>query len=134
MIGTGAYGSYAALQAIVKDQSLYKCTVAFAPAIGRGERGGSHYTLNKDYEHKDVSPLNHIDKINVPVLLFHGDTDAKVNVDLSREFYKNMQKAGKDIKYTEFEFGDHNLSNQEHRIQFLKEIELFLAKNLAKNL
>jgi len=53
-----------------------------------------------------------------------------VRVGQSCELYDILSEAGKEIKYIEFGGGDHYLRKQMNRIQFLKEVETFLAKNL----
>lgn len=137
----GSYGGYAALQTNVKDGSLYKCAVVFAPItnltglINTMERNEGFkiyedYLRSDDWTFDQASPLENIDKINLPILLFHGDRDLNSPVRQSRSFYNKMDKAGKNIKYIELEDGDHFLSNEEHRIEFLKEVEKFLEEYL----
>ena len=48
----------------------------------------------------------------------------------SRGFKDRMVSANKDLKYIEFEDGDHFLSNETHRIRFLKETGKFLDEHL----
>lgn len=140
----GSYGGYAALQGVVKDSNLYKCSVSFAPIADMSSymayrkryadyKTYENYVLSDEWTLDDASPINNIDKINIPVLLIHGNIDRRVRVQQSREFYDKMEKAGKDIKYIEFEDGDHFLSNEEHRIEFLSEVERFLAEHLKDN-
>tara|TARA_R110002073_G_scaffold59999_3_gene150815 strand:- start:356 stop:2323 length:1968 start_codon:yes stop_codon:yes gene_type:complete len=137
----GSYGGYASLQAIVKDPSLYKCSVSFAPITDLSSfmRYRKRYTDYSIYENfvvsdewtlDEASPAENIESFNVPVLLLHGDIDRSVRVEQSRDFYKVMKKADKDIKYIEFEGSNHFLSTEVHRIEFLKQVEKFLKKNL----
>ncbi|MBT5074461.1 MAG: prolyl oligopeptidase family serine peptidase [Kordiimonadaceae bacterium] len=83
-----------------------------------------------DLNQEEASPADNIDKINVPVLLFHGDVDANVDVKQTRVFNRKMKRAGKDIKYIEFENESHYLRNQTYRIKFLEETGKFLEKHL----
>jgi dipeptidyl aminopeptidase/acylaminoacyl peptidase len=137
----GSYGGYAALQANVKDGSLYKCAVSFAPITSltglintmernEGFKVYEDYLRSDDWTFDQASPLENIDKINVPILLLHGDRDLNSPIIQSRSFYNKMDKAGKNIKYKIFKDGDHFLSNEEHRIEFLKEVEKFLKQYL----
>ena len=140
-IGGASYGGYAALQAVVKDASLYKCSISFAPVTDLntfldslkdavGYQSYIDYVQSDELSYNDISPIKNIDHLNVPVLLMHGTDDANVPVVQSRYFYKKMKDAGKNISYIEFENGDHSLSDQNYRVQFLKEIETFLKKYL----
>lgn len=136
-----SYGGYAALQTIVKDQSLYKCSVAFAPVANLKNRveyyeefGDTNsyvdYMVSDSYTLEEASPSFNIDKLNVPILLFHGIEDRSVRVSQSQFFYGRMNRAGKDIKYIEWEDGDHFLSKEKHRVEFLEEIGKFLKQHL----
>ena len=78
----------------------------------------------------DISPYNHIDEINVPVLLAHGTGDRRVEYKQGSMFASRMKKQNKDIRFITFDEGDHVLSKESHRIKFLKEMEKFLNKNL----
>ncbi len=137
----GSYGGYAALQSPIADPSLYKCSVALAPVTNLKNRveyykdfGDTNsyidYIESDKYTLEEASPSLNADKINIPVLLLHGDKDRSVRVSQSQFFYNNMQSAGKDIKYIEWEDGDHFLSKEQHRVEFLHEMGLFLKKHL----
>ncbi len=136
-----SYGGYAALQSVVKDPSIYKCSVAFAPVANLNNRvqyykdfGDTNFYIDyiesDDYTLEEASPSFNIDKLNIPILLIHGVEDRSVRVSQSQFFYSKMKRAGKDIKYIEWKDGDHFLSKEKHRIEFLEEIGRFLKKNL----
>ena len=125
------YGGYAALQAIVKNQSLYRCSVAFEPITNMSrefENIRTTYIESKDWTYKEASPSENIDKINVPVLMLHGYFNTNADVKLLRTFNKKMISAGKNIKYIELKSEDHYSLSQEGRIKILKEIGLFLKE------
>lgn len=140
-IAGASYGGYAALQGVVKDGSLYKCSISFAPVTDLttfmvsledavGYQSYVDYVKSEELSYDEASPAQNLDRLNIPVLLMHGTDDANVPVVQSRDFYKKMKDARKNITYIEFEKGDHSLSDQKYRIQFLKEIEIFLEKYL----
>ncbi|MBL4894328.1 MAG: S9 family peptidase [Emcibacter sp.] len=138
----GSYGGYAALQTLIKEPGLYKCSVALAPVtsmatlfqnarkfLGLKERY-LPYIRNEEGSLADISPYNHIDDINVPVLLVHGTEDRSVEYKQGKMFAKRMKKKKKNIRFITLEDGDHHLSREKHRIKFLQEMEKFLKKNL----
>ncbi len=138
----GSYGGYAALQAPVKEQGLYKCAVALAPVTDMssfmfherkyvGFQIYRHYIRNDELSYDDMSPHENIDKINFPVLVAHGTDDRRVPFDQGEDFAKKMKKEKKDITFLKFEDGDHHLSREEHRVKFLKAVEKFLGKHLG---
>lgn len=137
----GSYGGYAALQSMVMNEFDYKCAVSFAPITNLpgllqhfkdidGYKAYKNYIESDEWSMEEASPSNSVDKINAPVLLMQGTKDLNVPPVQARGFYRRMQDAGKNITYIEFEDGDHFLSTEKHRIQFLKETEVFLEKYL----
>ena len=44
--------------------------------------------------------------------------------------FDELEDAGKDVTYLEFEDGDHNLSKHEHRLEFLTAMDEFLREHL----
>ncbi len=137
----GSYGGYAALQAVVKDQSLYKCSIAFAPVTdvrrmlidGRNfldYRRYEFYVRNDDISTSEISPVNHIGGFNLPVLLLHGTHDRVVPYKQGKKFADKMKKRRKDFKFVTLKDGDHHLRNEKNRIKFFREIEKFLKKHL----
>lgn len=129
-----SYGGYAALQAIVKDQSLYKCSVSMAPVTDLDKEFRylmTTYVESKEWTYDEGSPSDNIDKINVPVLLMQGDFDTTIDVKDTRVFHKKMQRENKDIEYIEFENDNHYLENQAHRIKFLNETGKFLKEHIG---
>ena len=140
-IAGASYGGYAALMGAVKTPDLYQCAVSFAgvtdvASLVSSARKYTTYDIVKEQIGsnrkllKQVSPVNHVDKIQVPVLLVHGDKDRSVRVKHSRMMNKKLQKAGKDVTYLEIEDADHYLSKNEHRVATFKAMDAFLAKHL----
>jgi dipeptidyl aminopeptidase/acylaminoacyl peptidase len=126
---------------VVKDQSLYKCSIAFAPVTDVRRmliddrdfldyRRNEFYVRNDDIRTSEISPVNHIEKFNLPVLLLHGTVDRVVPYKQGKKFSKKMKKRRKDFKFVTLKDGDHHLSNEKNRIKFFREVEKFLKKYL----
>jgi len=137
----GSYGGYAALQAVVKDQSLYKCSIAFAPVTDVmrmivddrkfiDAKRNEFYVRNDDLSARDISPVRYMEKFNLPILVIHGDVDRVVPYKHGKNFAKKMKKKRKDFKFVTLKDGDHFLSIEKNRIRFFQEIEKFLEKHL----
>jgi len=60
------------------------------------------------------------EKINVPVLILHGEDDWRVNVSQAKELSEKLKKAGKVHKLVIYPNGDHGLTK--HRAQSNNEI------------
>ena len=139
MVG-GSYGGYAALVAAYKQPEKYKCAVAFAPVTDIAElvRSQRRFVAMQDLpvqsgeERSQNSPIEQVEKFGIPVLLVHGEVDRVVYVNQSRSLAEALKEAGKDYKYFEQENGDHNLSLENNRRQFFKEMDLFLTAHIGQ--
>lgn len=136
----GSYGGYAALRAAQRDKGVYRCAVSFAgvsdmPAMLRYDGRFLNGNRTKDYfraqapDLKNVSPINFAADFSIPLLMVHGKADNVVQVGQSRDMASKLKDAGKPFRYVEQPKGDHHFSRQEDRLQFLKELEAFLAAN-----
>ncbi|MBU2114124.1 MAG: S9 family peptidase [Gammaproteobacteria bacterium] len=136
-----SYGGYAALMGVVKTPDLYQCAVSFAgvtdvEALVKSHRRYTNYEVVKKQLGDDFdlleqrSPVNHVDKIQVPVLLVHGTKDRSVPVKQSVAMYKALKSEDKDVQYIELEDGDHYLSTNSHRLQTFQAMDSFLKQHL----
>jgi dipeptidyl aminopeptidase/acylaminoacyl peptidase len=55
------------------------------------------------------SAIHWPEKLNVPLLLMHGDADDIVLAQQSRDLHQKMEALGKQVKYVEYAGGDHAL-------------------------
>ncbi|MGB0936897.1 MAG: alpha/beta hydrolase family protein [Colwellia sp.] len=107
-----SYGGYAAFAGSMRENNIYQCTVAGA---GVSDLNRINATLNDNIylrelqrpTIKGVSPLAQVEKVNVPILVIHGDIDGRVPVKHSRQFVEKLEDLNKDHKYVELEDADH---------------------------
>jgi acetyl esterase/lipase len=135
----GSYGGYAALRAAQRDTGIYRCAVSFAgvsdmPGMIRYDGAFLNGGRNKDYfrarspDLNAISPANFAADVSIPVLLMHGTEDKTVPIKQSRLMVARLKAAGKTYRYVEQPGGDHHLSSEADRVQFLKELEAFLTQ------
>ena len=69
---------------------------------------------------RSLSPIEDVEKVNVPMLIVHGDVDQRVPVDHANKYLKELDKHGKSYKYVELEGADHfsNTLFYDHKITF----------------
>jgi dipeptidyl aminopeptidase/acylaminoacyl peptidase len=140
MVGA-SYGGYAALVASFKTPDRLRCAVSFAGVSDLNDMAIRLWNLDLGEltiarlpdgpARRQNSPLQQVDKINVPLLLVHGDVDRTVMIEQSRQLVDALEIAGKPYRYIEQTNGDHHLSLLAHRVQLLEAMEEFLATNLA---
>jgi dipeptidyl aminopeptidase/acylaminoacyl peptidase len=73
-----------------------------------------------------ISPIKHIDVVNVPVLLIHGRDDTVVPFNQSSEMFNALRRANKDVEFVTLQHEDHWLSRSETRLQMLQASVAFL--------
>ena len=136
-----SYGGYAALVAASREPNMYQCVIAGA-AVADPEKV---YKLRSnpwtpkaidDWAQRrgmiGINPINEVSKVNVPVLMVHGDVDARVLYFNFEDYQKAMQKAGKtDAQFLTLTGADHFYSTlmYEHQEQFYTKMLDFLAND-----
>jgi dipeptidyl aminopeptidase/acylaminoacyl peptidase len=139
-----SYGGYVALMGAVKTPDLYRCAVSGAGItdIRRMLSEGARYKFGLkdrpavgDYQKdrgklKDTSPINNVEAIKIPILLVHGDKDRSVPIGHSKKMAAKLKKLGKPHRMVVLKDGNHRLSLERNRVQFLRELESFLTENL----
>jgi dipeptidyl aminopeptidase/acylaminoacyl peptidase len=148
-----SYGGYAALAGPSLDPGVYRCAVsvagiadvhrmleaanAFAPSYnGRIQSYFDRYlgvTGPADPRINAISPIKHVDAINVPVLLIHGRDDSVVDYGQSEAMYEALRRAKKDAQFVTLKKEDHWLSRPETRLQMLDATAAFLLAHNPPN-
>lgn len=140
-----SYGGYAALAGVTLDPGVYNCAVSIAgisdlkamldydasqsgapdsPVVLYMKRSvGDRKTLD------EVSPIRHVARVTVPVLLIHGRDDIVVDIGQSRRMEKALKAAGKDVTFIELEGEDHWSSVEARRIEMSNAIIAFIEKH-----
>lgn len=139
-IAGASYGGYAAMRAAQRDGEKFRCAISYAgvsdlSSMMRYDSRFLNHGGRRDWmkeqapDFQAVSPVHYPEQFSIPILLMHGKKDLRVQVKQSREMAEKLSKAGKEHRYVEQPLGDHHFSRQEDRLQFLKEMEAFLAKH-----
>jgi dipeptidyl aminopeptidase/acylaminoacyl peptidase len=135
-----SYGGYAALAGVTLDPGVYRCAVSLAgpsdlkrmlsrEGWGRAQRYWDRFmgvAGPGDPVLDAISPIKHIDAINVPVLLIHGRDDTVVPFEQSEVMFDAMKRAKKDVELVKLNREDHWLSRGETRTQMLQTSVQFL--------
>jgi dipeptidyl aminopeptidase/acylaminoacyl peptidase len=135
-----SYGGYAALVAASRTPQIYQCVIAGAAVADTLQqvnyyrytmRGAEEEERQLAYQEGSVNPIDEVAKVNVPILLVHGDVDQRVPITHSNRYRKELDKHGKDYKYVELEGADHfsNTLFFEHQIELYESMIDFLAND-----
>lgn len=110
-----SYGGYAALVAASREEQLYQCTIAVAAVADAekqylGRRQPDLKALDDWNRHRGgttVNPINEVSKVNIPLLMVHGDVDRRVMYYHLKDYQKAFEAAGKTGEFITMEGADH---------------------------
>ncbi len=142
----GSYGGYAALVGATFTPELFRCAVAIVgPSnlitfINTIPPYWSSYleTLHRRVGHPERdadmlrarSPLSHVERIQIPMLIAQGANDPRVKQAESEQIVAAMREKGIEYEYLLFPDEGHGFAKPENRLTFYAHAERFLAKHL----
>ncbi|MBL4802766.1 MAG: S9 family peptidase [Emcibacter sp.] len=107
-----SYGGYTAFVASTRENNIYKCAIAGAGVSDMDKLSAgiydNYFSRKIAGPHlKGLSPVDTVEKVNIPIFVIHGDIDRRVDIAHSRAFVKELKKHNKFYKYTELKGADH---------------------------
>jgi dipeptidyl aminopeptidase/acylaminoacyl peptidase len=143
----GSYGGYAALAGATFTPDLFRCAVAIVgpsnlitfistiPPYWSTFRAMLHERVgNPDTDAEFLrsrSPLTHVDRIRIPMLIAQGANDPRVKRAESEQIVAAMRAKGIPHEYLVFEDEGHGFAKPENRLRFYAAAERFLAQHLG---
>lgn len=79
---------------------------------------------------EEIAPLNHTDKIEVPLLIFHGRNDTRVPVSEAEQLTSDLEKQNKDVELIIFDDEGHQTEKLENHILMNTKIVEFMNQYL----
>jgi dipeptidyl aminopeptidase/acylaminoacyl peptidase len=148
-----SYGGYAALAGVALQSGIYRCAVSVAGQSDlkrllrwtddTNPHGNQLQQRNlerltgangeSDPKLDALSPAEHADAIQVPVLLIHGQDDTVVPYEQSKLMFDAMRAANKNVELVKLKHEDHGLSRSDTRLQMLEVSTAFLLHNNPPN-
>ena len=129
-----SYGGFAAIAAVVRDNSPYQCAIAGAGVSNLG-RIGNNWSEDRvqravqGWTVAGMDPIRNTDHANIPILLFHGDRDVRVPLFHSVDFY-NAVRGRVHAELLVIEDQPHSMPwYPRHQMESLPTIERFLAQD-----
>jgi len=144
----GSFGGYLALSGVVNEPALYRCAITMSgvfdwEAIIKGAKNNQYASPiyselirrlgdpKKQIEKFDlISPVRHVAKVRVPVLVAHGLEDTVVDVSESKRLISELEKY--KIPHESFLVAGegHGMAHLKNKVELFRRIENFLATNL----
>jgi dipeptidyl aminopeptidase/acylaminoacyl peptidase len=149
----GSYGGYATLAGVAFTPELYACAIPYVapsslitliesfPAYWRPFLKGSWYLRVGDPENpadredlESRSPINFIDRIQVPMLVVHGANDPRVKQAESDAIVAALRDKGQAVQYIVAPDEGHGFRAPANRMAMAVAMETFLATHLGGRL
>ena len=143
----GSYGGYAALAGAAFTPGVYRCAIdvvgpsnlitliqSIPPYWEPMKRVFDLRVGAVDTEEaflKSRSPLFHVDKIDIPLLIAQGAHDPRVKQAESEQIVAALRSRGKPVEYLLYPDEGHGFAKPENRLDFYAKAEAFLAKHLT---
>ena len=140
-----SYGGYAAMWAAIRSPARYRCAISWAGPtdMRRMIRYDARYVVAQRYIREwrrrlageeagdldSVSPLRHQARLAVPLLIGHGERDARVPVDQSRDLVRALNRRRYDVESVFYPEAGHDFTRPVDSADFLRRIEAFLARH-----
>ncbi|MGA7438657.1 MAG: prolyl oligopeptidase family serine peptidase [Luteibacter sp.] len=141
----GSFGGYSALMAPIREPGMFKCAVGYAGVydlpmqydkgdVQETKRGTGHLELTLGTDPAMLvanSPDRNADKLNLPIMLVHGEDDQRVPLaqfkamtaalDAAHKPYESLTKAGEK----------HGFVKPEDIEEFYNKLAAFLDRNIG---
>lgn len=135
-----SYGSYLALASLVRDpEHRFACGVAkygdsdILTSWSQGDREGTEdlermmgHPADHPDSYREGSPIHRVDRIARPILIGHGERDARVHPAQSEELVNALRRLDKTYEYVTYPTEGHGLLRLEPQLHFYRRMERFL--------
>jgi len=139
-----SFGAYSAIQSAIKYPDTYKCAIAnagiydlelmFEEGDIQSRRSGKSYLKNvlgtDQTKLRAMSPVNFVDKINIPLFLAHGEEDERAPFEHVERLRTALDKAKKPYQWFVIDKEGHGFYNPENKKAYMKGVLNFLNENL----
>ena len=76
----------------------------------------------------DRSPINHVELLQTPLLLVHGENDNRVPVTESRRFAEKAKELNKNVTYVEFAGQGHGIDGLDNTLNYYRAVFAFFSQ------
>ena len=138
-----SYGGYMVNAALTEYPYLFKCAVNYYGIVdftttldGTGPWRRSHRAAEYGDPQRDpellerISPMNHVDKIRVPMLLAHGERDPRVPIGESMQLEAALQARQQTVFNLTFDYAGHGFVRPDDKRRIYTAVATFFTRYL----
>ena len=141
----GSFGGYAAMMTTIRAPGMFKCAVGYAGVYDlammykkgdiQQKKTGRSY-LSKSSARTTAtwhanSPDKLADKINVPVLLIHGEDDKRVPFAQAKAMRAALDAAHKPYEWMSKPGEGHGFYTEANNVDFYNKLQEFIGKHIG---
>jgi dipeptidyl aminopeptidase/acylaminoacyl peptidase len=134
-----SFGGYSAMENPIRNPGMYKCAIGYAGVYDMkqqyqkddaSKQGRAFFarTMGDDATMVEQSPLSHLDKLDVPMLLIHGKADHTADFQQFQLADAALKKAGKTYEVLVKADEGHGFYKPQDREEAMSRIQAFLLK------
>ncbi|HZY33538.1 MAG TPA: S9 family peptidase [Rhodanobacter sp.] len=141
----GSFGGYSAMMTTIRAPGMFKCAVGYAGIYDlkmmykkgdiRENKSGRSYlntVIGKNDADLDAnSPTRLANKIDVPVLLIHGEDDKRAPFAQAKAMRAALDAAHKPYEWLSKPGEGHGFYDEKNNIEFYTRLQAFLEKNIG---
>lgn len=141
----GSFGGYSAMMTTIRAPGMFKCAVGYAGIydlammykkgdVQEGKSGRNYLTEvigRNDAELAANSPDKLADKIDVPVLLVHGEDDKRAPFAQAKAMRAALEAAHKPYEWMSKPGEGHGFYDEKNNIEFYTKLEEFIGKYIG---
>ncbi len=135
----GSFGGYSAMMNPIRNPGMYKCAIGYAGVYdirqdvqkddaSKQNRSYFSRTRGDDATMIEQSPLTHVAKLDVPILLIHGKSDHTADFEQFQFAEAALKKAGKTYETLAKANEGHGFYKPENQQEAYNRIKAFLLK------
>jgi dipeptidyl aminopeptidase/acylaminoacyl peptidase len=142
----GSFGGYSAMMTTIRAPGMFKCAVGYAGIydlammykkgdIKSNASGRSYLNTVIGRDDADLaanSPDRLADKIDVPVLLVHGEDDKRAPFAQAKAMRAALDAAHKPYEWVSKPGEGHGFYDEKNNIEFYNRLQAFLEKHIGK--
>jgi len=141
----GSFGGYSAMMTTIRAPGMFKCAVGYAGVydlammykkgdVQENKSGRSYLNMVIGKDDADLaanSPDKLADKIDVPVLLVHGEDDKRAPFAQAKAMRAALDAAHKPYEWLSKPGEGHGFYDEKNNIEFYTRLETFIAKYIG---